>query len=1071
MQASLGALATSSSLTSGELRVFYGQSLAVLDAYPGAYILLADANGQERINTFRPFGATLPKHSIPEAVRQVYATGRPVVSNAFKGVFTGRLLVSVHVPVLRDGRVVYDLAMNLPAEHFARVLVQQHLPVEWIGTIFDSDQVIVARTRLAEEFVGRQARPVLGRRLRATTEGEAEFNNFEDVPMFSSFARSAASGYTVMIGVPRAVMMAEIWRWLGWTMTGTTVLSLAGVFLASVMARRIAGSIQGLIAPVLALGRGEPVTIGPLELAETGEVGESLVKASGLIQQRAEERERAEAAHRESTELKRLNAELAAIMDAVPAITFIARDPECLQVSCNRAGYGFLRLPSGANTSLSVLAPVRRLGFRMLRDGRELSPEDVPLRRAVSTGREVRDCEFTILFDDGSSRKVYGNAVPLINEAGKVWGAVSAYIDITESKRAQAQLEATAERLQAILTNAPIGINIVDREGQVLETNPALCQFLGYSPEELIGRKFAEYTHPDDIAKNMELHCRLNRGEQQSYVMEKRFIRKDGRVVWARVRASRIDDELRVSTIADVNERIRAEQALAESEERLRTIVELAPDGMFVVGEQGQIVEVNQAACNQLKYTREQLLKLKMYDIIAPRFAERAAARLKGTLPSGTYESAQIRADGVEIPVELSVSQIVYRQQPALIRITRDISDRKHAEEQREKLEQQLRQAQKMEAVGQLAGGIAHDFNNLLMVIQSYAEMLQDSLSVHDRRRRNTREILKAAERAAGLTRQMLAFSRKQILSPVVLDLNAVVDDAAKMLKRLIGADIEFRVIPAQSLWAIEVDSDQIVQVLMNLCVNARDAMPQGGTLTLTTGNVNVGGNGTEKRPYIVAGEYVMLSVADTGMGIAEDVQRRIFDPFFTTKEVGKGTGLGLSTVYGIVKQSGGYVWVDSRPGQGACFTIYLPRVRRTIVSEMPAQAEIRPHGTGTILVTEDEGALREAVCSYLRDLGYSVIGASSGQEALSFARQHEGPIDLLITDLVMPRMGGGDLSQMLGSLCPELKTIYMSGYADDQRLREDMLEANSLLLQKPFSLGTLARKVRDTLKQPETIQ
>ena len=481
---------------------------------------------------------------------------------------------------------------------------------------------------------------------------------------------------------------------------------------------------------------------------------------------------------------------------------------------------------------------------------------------------------------------------------------------------------------------------------------------------------------------------------------------------------------------------------------------------------------MNQAACKQLRYTREQLLRLSVFDIIAPRFRERAAARLQGKLPAGTYEGAQIRADGVEIPVELSASKIVFfRRQPAFIRITRDISDRKRAEEQRGVLEQQLRQAQKMEAVGQLAGGIAHDFNNLLMVIQSYTEMLQDSLSADDRLRRNTREILKAADRAIGLTRQMLAFSRKQILSPTVLDLNAVVEDAAKMLKRLIGADIEFRVIAESSPWSIEADSDQIVQVLMNLCVNARDAMPQGGTLTITTSNIVVGGEGVAKHAYVAAGEYVMLTVSDTGTGISKDLQTRIFDPFFTTKEVGKGTGLGLSTVYGIVKQSGGYVWVDSEPGQGACFTICLPRTRRAASPEMPAKSETRPQGRGRILVAEDEEALREAVCDYLSGLGYTVFGAGSGQEALSLAGEQEKEIDLLLTDLVMPKMSGSELSQHLCNLRPRLKTIYMSGYADEARMRQSMPETNASVLQKPFSLGTLARKVREALEPTETIR
>jgi CheY-like chemotaxis protein len=357
------------------------------------------------------------------------------------------------------------------------------------------------------------------------------------------------------------------------------------------------------------------------------------------------------------------------------------------------------------------------------------------------------------------------------------------------------------------------------------------------------------------------------------------------------------------------------------------------------------------------------------------------------------------------------------------------------------------------------------------MVILSYTEMLQDSLPAQDPLRRNTQEVMKAANRAASLTRQMLAFSRKQILSPVVFDLNAVIHETAKMLKRLIGEDIEFRISAAESLWATEADSDQMVQVLMNFCVNARDAMPQGGTLTIETGNVTVKEGSIGAQPYVLPGDYVRLSVADTGMGISKDVQGHIFDPFFTTKEVGKGTGLGLATVYGIVKQSGGYVWVDSELGRGACFTIYLPRVKRAVAADMPAKAHARPRGTGTILVAEDEDALRGATCDYLHSLGYAVLAASSGQQALSLASEHEGPIDLLITDLVMPGVSGRELAQMLGSLRPDLKTIYMSGYSDDAVLQRGIHEQGATFLQKPFSLGMLALKVRDTLGRTETVQ
>jgi PAS domain S-box-containing protein len=920
--------------------------------------------------------------------------------------------------------------------------------------------------------------------MRDTAEGTAEGFNFEGGRMFFGFSRSATSGWTVAIGVPKAIMMAEIWHWLRWTIAVTALLSLAGVALALLMARRIAGSIQALIATALALGRGESVVIRHLGLTEFDEAAESLVRASQLIQQRTAERQRAKSARRETGDLKRFNAELerseaearalatelAAILDAVPAVTFIARDPECQRITSNRAGYDLLRLPPGANTSRSGSDSEGPMNYRFLRDGRALSPDELPVQLAAA-GCEVRDSEYTIAFDDGSSRSVFGNAVPLLDERGRVRGAVGAFIDVTERKHAEKQLQATANRLQAILDNAPVGIVVGTRDYRFVEPNAAFQRMVGYSAEELKQMDREALTHPDDIARNAELVDGLMQGKLKNYELEKRYVLKDGKMIWIRSIGTRLDDEHELSIIEDITERKRTEQVLAESEERLRTIVELAPDGIFVVSNQGQLLAVNQAACKQLGYTRGQLLQLKISDFISPRFAQRVAARLRGQVPDGSYESAHIRADGVEVPVELSVTKILFHGQPAFLGITRDTSDRKRAEEQRKKLEQQLRQAQKMESLGRLAGGIAHDFNNLLMVIQSYTELLEESLPAHDRLRRNTQEIMKAADRAASLTRQMLAFSRKQILSPVVLDLNAVIRETATMLRRLIGEDIDLRVSPAESLWAVEADSDQIAQVLMNLCVNARDAMPQGGTLTIATGNATVAEGGIGGQEYASPGDYVWLSVTDTGAGISKELQGRIFDPFFTTKEVGKGTGLGLATVYGIVKQSGGHVLVDSEVGQGACFTIYLPRVKRAVAAAMPAKAHVQPRRTGMILVAEDEEALREAMCDYLRSLGYTVLGASSGKEALSAVSEHEGHIDLLITDLVMPKMSGRELAQMLGSLRPDLKTIYMSGYTDDEGLRDGIHEQGATFLQKPFSLGTLARKVCETLGQCETVQ
>ncbi len=369
MESGLSVLATSPSAVDGDLPAFYRQTQVILGAHPDADIILSDATGQELVNSYRPLGTPLPKRSIPDAVREVYATGRPVITNVFKGALTGSLRVSVEVPVFRDGRVVYDLAMTVPVDRFGKVLSAEHLPPDWVGRIYDGNQIMVARTRLAEKFIGRQAGPVMGPLIRGSAEGIAEAVSFEGVPMVNSFSRSPTSGWTVLIGVPKAVMMAEIWRWLFWVVAGTGLLSISGVGLALLMGRRIASSIHALISPALALGRGEPITITGLDLAETHEVGESLLKASQRIQQRAAERERAEAVRREAEDLKRFNAELgrseaeararatelAAIMEAVPALTLIAHDPKCERITSSRAGYDILRLPRGTNISQPAL--------------------------------------------------------------------------------------------------------------------------------------------------------------------------------------------------------------------------------------------------------------------------------------------------------------------------------------------------------------------------------------------------------------------------------------------------------------------------------------------------------------------------------------------------------------------------------------------------------------------------------------------------------------------------------------------------------------------------------------------
>ncbi len=374
---------------------------------------------------------------------------------------------------------------------------------------------------------------------------------------------------------------------------------------------------------------------------------------------------------------------------------------------------------------------------------------------------------------------------------------------------------------------------------------------------------------------------------------------------------------------------------------------------------------------------------------------------------------------------------------------------------------------QKMEAIGRLAGGIAHDFNNIVQVIGGFSELLLRDLDWSDRRRQSAIEIRRAGERAAALTRQLLAFSKQQVLQPRVLDLNETVAAVQNLVTRLIGENIELRATCATDLWTVCADATQVEQVLMNLVVNARDAMPAGGTLTIETGNTTLSDADSGGSFTVAPGEYVSLTVSDTGVGMAPEVKARAFEPFFTTKPLGRGTGLGLSTVYGIVKQSGGYIWVDSRPGEGTRVRIYLPRAMGAGVLDdlAPSRAADR-RGRETLLVVEDEAGVRELMCDWLASKGYKVLAAGNGADALKVSGAHEGPIDLMVADVVMPAMGGPALVERLAPVRPGIKVMYMSGYADETLGKSRLLEPRIPFLQKPFSLSSLGDKIREALDQ-----
>ena len=515
--------------------------------------------------------------------------------------------------------------------------------------------------------------------------------------------------------------------------------------------------------------------------------------------------------------------------------------------------------------------------------------------------------------------------------------------------------------------------------------------------------------------------------------------------------------------VASAIEHKRSEEALRRSEARYRSLVQSAAYGIYRSSLEGRFLDVNPALVAMLGYVNaEEVLALDPKSDVFLDAGE--MARLMAEFGRGArLDSVEVRwkrKDGSPITVRLSgrVMSTPGETEEVVEVIAEDVTERRV-------LEEQFRQAQKMEAVGRLAGGVAHDFNNLLMVVSGYTEVLLENTDRGHAMHPKIEAIQQAADRATTLTRQLLAFSRKQLLELKVVDVNAIVADIERLLRPLIGENIELVTRLASDLGRTRADSEQVEQVIMNLVVNAKDAMPSGGRIAIQTANVNLDDDWRREYSYIQPGPYVMLSVADNGQGMDKETQSRIFEPFFTTKEKGKGTGLGLSTVYGIVKQSGGYVFAQSEPGQGTVFRIYLPRVEDAAEpASHTQQAKTSLEGSETVLLVEDEESVRQLVRETLAARGYQVLEADDGEKALAMAKAHSGPIHMLMTDVVMPGMSGRELAKQLVATHPQTRVLYLSGYTEDAIVHQGVLESGTAFLQKPFTLQTLSRKVREVL-------
>jgi two-component system cell cycle sensor histidine kinase/response regulator CckA len=706
---------------------------------------------------------------------------------------------------------------------------------------------------------------------------------------------------------------------------------------------------------------------------------------------------------------------------------------------------------------------------------RLLHPEDrewvlASLERNRSREYEV---EYRMVRSDGRVRWIRERGFPMRDERGEVYRTVGLADDVTEARESRAELESAHARLNQILATSPTVLYSL----RLLPGGSAVSQWvsgnvartLGYTPEEALRPGWwAAGLHPDDREGAFSFAALLEKGSASK---EYRFRRGDGAYRWVldemRVLEAEEDGSREiVGSWSDITEQRRAAAALRESEASYRSLFESLTELVCIQDLDGVIVSVNDALLKRYGFAQrdvvgagcEALFDRSRHDpAVLRQHVERALA--------GEPQRLEIwgrTRTGETFPQEVAFTRGHYFGADVVIGVGRDVSEKR-------RIEEQLRQSQKMEAIGRLAGGIAHDFNNVLTVIGGSAQMVLADVAGMGQTEEDVHEIVRATQRAADLTRQMLAFSRKQVLQPRVLDLNESVRHVEKMLRRLIGEDVALETRLSPDLNPVRGDAGQIEQVLMNLAVNARDAMPGGGTLSIATRNASL--NGAQGGAYALPlepGEYVVLSVRDTGVGMDADTRSHLFEPFFTTKPAGSGTGLGLATVYGIVTQSGGHVSVDTAPGAGTTFEVYLPRVQGEREEQAASPAPQRPAQDAAcgavVLVVEDDAGVRGLNRRVLEKLGCTVLEAADGEEALRVAERHDGRIDLLITDVVMPQMSGPELARRLSDIRPGLAVIYTSGYMDDAILRRGVPDAGGDLLQKPFSAQALADKVQEVL-------
>lgn len=706
--------------------------------------------------------------------------------------------------------------------------------------------------------------------------------------------------------------------------------------------------------------------------------------------------------------------------------------------------------------SMALIVPLERCG--------EL--ESILAR--IGCGQRVAHCEAARVRNDGSRRVTWVSISPITDAQGTVIGAAEIARDVTEHHRLEQALRTSEAQVRLLLDSAAEGIYGVDIEGKCTLCNRTAARMLGFSHADvLIGQSMHELVHHSraDGAPYPELECAIHRAAatgEAVHASGELLWRADGSNFPAECWAYPIREEGEavgaVVRFLDTSDREQARAALEESDSRYRTLAENSFDAI-AVSVNGVLHDANRAFERTFGVRRDDALGRPIIDVVADESIPEVTRRVAGSI-EGSYEFIGRHASGRKLVIEATATNLTLDGREARFVALRDITEQRQ-------LEQRVRQIRKMEALGSLAGGMAHDFNNNLTVISSFTELLLTELDVADPRAADVREVRKAVDNVASLTRQLLAFSRQQVVQPRLVALEEAVQRAIPLLRCVIGEDLTIATKLAEKPTAVAIDAAQLEQVFMNLCIHARDAMPTGGTLAVQTARVSFDEEHVEDHTPIAVGTHAMLSISDTGVGMDAPTRARIFEPFVTTRELGEGTGLGLATVHGIVKQNAGFIRVSSEPGRGSAFKVYFP-----LHSECSAIPEVAPlvrapMGTETILLVENARAVRVAAQAALRRFGYTVIAVPSASQALPWLDAFDSHINLLVTDVVMPDMSGRELALRASALRPHLKVLYTSGYTDDTVVRHGTRVGEVAYLQKPFGPVELARKVRAVLDLP----